>query len=826
MFPLREPAPPGPLDHRRRTWMRAAFALAFAFQVPLFCSVLGQPWRMAGLGVVMAATLSTLFIGRARSLLLLEARSSADASRARAQAIADAAFDGVIEVDAQGRVLDVNPAAEQLFGVDRAWALGRPLGVFIDWFARGGPPAEGEASGALPARGEVNGRRGCGSTFPVEVAVAAVGAGDRRRHAVLVRDVSAESRVTLELEASERRLRALAGATCRIVLELDGDGRYLNAWCDDESLLSRPREELLGRTIREALGDLAADQFLPVIRSVISSGQRLSYDCQLPARDGLHWFAAVVERVPSADGSSFTVVFTAQEITQRKQAEDALRLSEERYRLAARATSEALWDVTLPDIDIHWAEAAHQIFRGQPPSTLGDRFERILPQDRERVVLSLMSALMNGAESWQEEFLTRRADDTVAEVQDRAFIVRDENGVAFRLVGAMVDVTEHNAMQSQLVQSDRLASLGTLAAGVAHEINNPLAYATTNVGYALEELREAAAAGLPPPAEVMAALEEARDGARRVASIVRDLKLFSRPEVSTGGVSLNRVAESALNMAMNEIRHRARLETGLQHDLPLARGDELKLGQVVLNLIINATQALPEGQADRHRIRVRTRLDGRGWPALEVSDTGCGIPRENLKRIFDPFFTTKPVGVGTGLGLSICQGIIATLGGEISVESEVGHGTTFVLSLPPSDVAAQVEATPPEGPERSGHVLVVDDEPLIGRSLRRILAPQHQVEIASNVAEALELLDKAGSGRDYGVILCDLMMPDRNGIELYEQLLRERPELAGRMVIMTGGAFTPGASEFLSKFSGRRLEKPVDAAAVRRVVADMLARAA
>ena len=238
--------------------------------------------------------------------------------------------------------------------------------------------------------------------------------------------------------------------------------------------------------------------------------------------------------------------------------------------------------------------------------------------------------------------------------------------------------------------ADRMASVGTLAAGVAHEINNPLAFILANVEFALAELRGRGGRAT----EVLRALGEARDGGLRVREIVRDLKAFSR--AGRGGqraVDLRRVLQSALGLAQNEIRHRARLEVDVG-DIPPVMGSEHRLGQVFLNLLINAAQAIPEGRAAENVVRAITATAPDGRALVEISDTGTGIPPDVLPRIFDPFFTTKPVGVGTGLGLSICHGIVSGLGGEIHVESTLGRGTTFRVLLAAAR-PARARRTPP-----------------------------------------------------------------------------------------------------------------------------------
>jgi C4-dicarboxylate-specific signal transduction histidine kinase len=237
--------------------------------------------------------------------------------------------------------------------------------------------------------------------------------------------------------------------------------------------------------------------------------------------------------------------------------------------------------------------------------------------------------------------------------------------------------------QAQLFFADRLASIGQLAAGVGHEINNPLSYVLSNLHYLQKEL-VSHQQHLPEEVrqELLEVAREARDGAERVRLIVKDLKELARPtEEPAGPVNLHEVVSTAGKLVARELRHRARLVEDCA-DVPPVLGSATRLGQVFLNLFINAAHAIPKGNEQENEIRVEARVSGPDRVIVEVHDTGCGIPQENLRRIFDPFFTTKPTGEGTGLGLSVCHSIIISLGGELYVTSEVGRGTTFRIILP------------------------------------------------------------------------------------------------------------------------------------------------
>jgi CheY-like chemotaxis protein/two-component sensor histidine kinase len=294
--------------------------------------------------------------------------------------------------------------------------------------------------------------------------------------------------------------------------------------------------------------------------------------------------------------------------------------------------------------------------------------------------------------------------------------------------------------------------------------------------------------------------------------------VFSRAEEDRmGPTDLRAVLESTLRMAWNEIRHRARLVKDFA-ELPAVEANESRLGQVFLNLIINATHAIPEGQATQNQIRISAHMETPSMVAVDVTDTGSGLTEEVQRRLFTPFFTTKPVGIGTGLGLSICQRLIAAMGGEIRVRSAVGQGSTFTVVLPVAKAitpAGRVTAPRFGAAARRGRVLVIDDEPVIATAVQRSLSREHDVVFSTSAQEALA---KLRAGEQYDVILCDLMMPEMTGMDLHAELLRSLPEVARRMIFVTGGAFTARAREFLEAVPNLRIEKPFNVQQLRSLV--------
>ena len=396
-----------------------------------------------------------------------------------------------------------------------------------------------------------------------------------------------------------------------------------------------------------------------------------------------------------------------------------------------------------------------------------------------------------------------------------------ENGKVTGAVLVSRDVSDKKQTEMHLMLSDRMASVGTLAAGVAHEINNPLASVIANLDMALQDLVVLAETAKLPP-DLSDELKDARGAADRVREIVRDLKIFSRgDEDRHGPVDVEHVLESTLRMAWNELRHRAKV---VKHytKVPNVDAHESRLGQVFLNLIINAAHAIPPGNYDTNEIRISTSLDPHGRVVVDIADTGTGIPPEIRPRLFTPFFSTKPIGVGTGLGLAISHRIITQFGGTITFDTEVGKGTTFHISLkvaggPVASVPTQKIWTRAPAARR-GNVLVIDDEESLAQALRRFLSVEHNVTAVYRARDALDLLEL---GTRYDVILCDLMMPQITGMELYSEIVRLDPAQAQRIVFLTGGAFTPSAREFLTSTMNRRIEKPFDLKEVRRLVNEL-----
>jgi nitrogen-specific signal transduction histidine kinase len=382
------------------------------------------------------------------------------------------------------------------------------------------------------------------------------------------------------------------------------------------------------------------------------------------------------------------------------------------------------------------------------------------------------------------------------------------------------------AMPEQLILADRLAALGTLSAGVAHEINNPLTYVLVNIEHVARQLRCHIAAGEalgPEDIEAqLVALTQALEGATRVRGIVRDLMTFASGHVETKSlVDVRRVLDASLQMTAHELRHRARVERRMR-EVPPVMANEARLGQVFLNLLVNAARAIPEGEVSKNVVTVETDVSDTGEVLVLVCDTGQGIAAADLPRIFDPFFTTHPAGESTGLGLSIAHGIVASFGGNLTVESEPGAGTKFRIELPAApgyESVARAGGRIAATPAVRRRILVIDDDAGVAEAIAKLLSDEHTADVTTNATDALARIAR---GDKYDIILCDLMMPNVTGMDLYREVLRVAPALASRIVFMSGGVYTPRARAFVEGLPNRCIEKPPDSAKLRELVRQRL----
>ena len=394
--------------------------------------------------------------------------------------------------------------------------------------------------------------------------------------------------------------------------------------------------------------------------------------------------------------------------------------------------------------------------------------------------------------------------------------------VLSRSVRYAIERKKAAALQLRMVHVERMVALGTLTAGVAHEINNPLAYVMGNLGCLSEQL-----ASLPTSSKEVEAMKDmvrdALEGSERVRTIVRDMRAFTRRDDhdKRTPVQIEKVVEQAIAMAGVDLRHRARIVRRFS-PVPPVLANETRLAQVFLNVLINAAHAIPEGHIGEHEVRLSIRESGAYVDAV-VEDTGSGIAPEDLKRVFHPFYTTKPAGKGTGLGLFICDGIVRGLGGNIVIESILEKGSKVRVRLPAYvERATEIENIAPaeEVRGRRASILVVDDDPQVLLCIRRILDAEHALTTTTSAFDALR---RVREGERFDALISDLMMPELSGMALYGKVKEVAPILAEKTVFITGGAFTPPARTFLDTVANVRLEKPFAARELRDVVRGVVA---
>lgn len=676
------------------------------------------------------------------------------------------------------------------------------------------------------------------------------------------------------LQVERDNLKALLTAAPAAILLLNAEERVVHANAAAEELLAQPLERVVGRACGDLLGCAhyravaggcgaasarCAECGLARTLGETRASGRVAKDREVAIELGgdggageclrQRWLVASAGPLTLNDGSGFVLAF--HEVTERRRTEETLRFQ----ALLLEAQNEASIDGILIADEagrILWANRRFGELWQLPPDsvlpgldgvTLRSLLQTQIGADQDPLGSGPVSCHQNGKS--RDEL--RLKDGRIFERYSAPLV--DPTPVPLGRVWLFRDVTFEKRLQASVAQSDRLASMGMLAAGVAHEINNPLSYILYNLESLTEDFSRHAeqlkgahgslvtllgSATLGPllgsrleafwPStldDFVARLNEALGGARRIKDIARGLSSFSRVEKErVSAIELRGAIESAISIAYNEIKYRAQLVKDYGTHARVFASDG-RLSQVFLNLLVNAAHSIPDGDVEHHRISVRTWEQGNEVFA-EVRDTGCGIPEEHLARIFDPFFTTKPAGVGTGLGLHIVRSILVGYGGSIDVISEINQGTRFLVRLPKASLGDGSDSLVPSslpdlgGPR--GRILVIDDDLGIRRTLARMLKG-HEVVLAESGERALQILRE---DTQFDVILCDMMMPQITGSDVHLWLNQHNPLLVKRLVFMTGGAFTASAQLYLDGVDNPKLEKPIDARSLQKRVREWI----
>ncbi len=665
-------------------------------------------------------------------------------------------------------------------------------------------------------------------------------------------DVTQRKLAELAKADRDRLLTLITANIFDMVTLLDQQGRYTYVG-ESVAQLGYTPQDLVGKSRLDYIHEEDRGFLMREIAKTWKSSTQRRYEFRFRRADGTYCWLESISRVVGDDPASCMLIVSSRDITTRKSDQLALRAEKDR---AQRYLDVAA--IMLLGLDTHRRitlinpRGCAVLEASTPRELLGrDFLEFVIPTDRERVEGIFESVLSGTSETNKHiEYEIVTLTGSVKRVLWNNATVRDSENRAIGTLSSGEDVTERRALERRLAKADRLATMGLLAAGVAHEVNNPLSYVLSNLETLAEDLPAALSsvperqeqhlgASIGPHASraVGAALRQTGNallsdildrfndtlaGARRIRDITRGLSAFSRVDASElDAVDLTQVVDLALNMTHNETKYRARVVKDYGPTPPVSANGG-RLSQVFVNLLINAAHAIDIGDAENNEIRVTTWTDGNDVCA-EVLDTGSGIAREHIDKLFDPFFTTKRVGGGSGLGLPISRTIIEGYGGTLEFHTEMGKGTRFTVRLPrrvqkPTSHAPQVEPEP--APTVSGRILIIDDDEGVRTGIARVLR-EHQLVQATGGADGMRILERDS---DFDLVLCDVMMSDITGVDLHEWMLERDAALASRFVFMTGGTFAQRARRYLRHVENLRLEKPFDSANLRRTVNGRVAR--
>ncbi len=613
--------------------------------------------------------------------------------------------------------------------------------------------------------------------------------------------------------ARERRLARILETSGDAMLAWDADGVVTDANAAALALTGRSRRELIGASIEDLLGHAHASGSTP-------HGARLS----LASRAGEVPVSATITAFdgdPSVAGHALLRDVSAVVRAEREAAESLARVREleEQHRALLDAAPMVIVRIDPATGDLDYLNRRGAELFGvavdEALATPGFLRDRHADPDGLAAYDSALSCARRGAAAPPYEARIRARTDAITCLVT-LYPLRAERGKVVAIEATVKDASSEQAARSRLVSSDRLATLGVLATGVAHEINNPAAFIVLGLDMLDRLLRGPGVTLGDATSDAVRSLGvELRESIRRIVDITRDLRLFASSSAGGEGkptvVDVNRTVESALSLTRGKIVERARVERQLG-DVPPVLLPDGRLAQVVVNLLLNAAQAIPRSEpGDSHEITVVTRSDGR-VVEIEVRDTGAGIPAENLARIWQPFFSTKPPEAGTGLGLSICREIVERAGGVISAQSPVPgavpqRGSRFVVALPaagPESEAPPASAQPSRSLTDGGRVLLVDDEPALARVLAEEIGRFHEVVTAPSATAALELLARGS----FDAVLCDLQMPGMSGEALFAEVCRRDEPLSRAFIFMTGVGFGAHVERFLESSGRPVLEKP------------------
>ncbi|MDD5313478.1 MAG: PAS domain S-box protein [Dehalococcoidia bacterium] len=744
------------------------------------------------------------------------------------QPIFDSLNEGIWFTDTDGLITYSNINIAAMLGYAAEEMAGKPFTSFMEEQCRkDGARLIQKGKSGIKASSEIKFMRKDGTSMWAELAAGSIpdSKGNPPGIIIGVQDITARKQALEELRLSEERYRLLVdNASEAIMVAQDGKFKFVNfTLCEmmgysSEELLAMPsfadlihpedREMVIDRYKRRITGESLPSTYL---FRVIGKGNVEKWTQSNAIM--INW-----------EGQPATLNFFT-EITERKQAEQALLDSEEKYRALVENAYEAIYIIEKDQITqkgrLTFFNPVLLTMSGYTSQELLDMdFTQLVHPDDLTRIRNIFTVGWSGPEdSWNFSlrFIHKNGEIRWAEVH----LVKINWGGHPAALNFATDITdkkraeeERRSLEQKAQTASRLASVGEMASGIAHEINNPL---TGVIGYAQLLLRE------DLPEKIKKDLKIIDDGAQRVADIVNRLLAFARqqkPERTI--VDVNDIIQNTLLLRNYHLKtSNIEVSTRLDPALPATLADRGQIQQVFLNLIANAETEMKLAH-NKGTLEITTRLVN-NYVSVYFKDDGPGIEPENIEKIFDPFFTTRDVGQGTGLGLSICHGIISEHNGHIYAQSKPGKGSTFVVELPIiSKAPVSDELAEEDGDKKDmgrARILVVDDEQVILQFLNRVLrAEGHDVETVDSAAAALEMIQK----KRYSLILLDIKMPGISGIEFYRQLEKIARSLANRVVFMTGDVMGIDTKEFLETTGAPFINKPFDISKLRHQVDQVL----
>jgi PAS domain S-box-containing protein len=749
------------------------------------------------------------------------------ATELRYRSMVDQANDVVFTLTRDRRITSLNPAFTRVTGYRVSDWIGRD---FVDLIAAEARPRAAELFVQALAKGSLENTvvlitHADGTAVTLEGSlINQIINGENVGFLGFARDVTARAKAEHELRRSEQHLADSQRVAKLGSWEFDLDSHAL--WWSDEKYRLVGLEPSDGPMTFARFLELVPEDERPRVEEantmVVAHGEH-EWELRIRTPDGVQKVLHSKAQLLTGRGGR-RIFGTSQDVTEKRRAEQLLCESDERFRLIARATSDAIWDLDYLTGHV-WRGDGYETLFGYAPGTLEanvDSFrQHVHPDDREQLHASFVEAIESGQPSFTHEFRFRRADGSYANILDRGYIVRDAEKRPVRVLGAMMDLTERQQMAEQLEQSKRLSSLGRLSASIAHEFNNVLMGVQAN-GEIL---------GRRAPAELRHIVDNVTGAVRRGRRITEEILRFMRPsDPAPRALNVRRFLEQWADETRPLLRGRAQLAIGVAEDDLCIRADPEQIAQVFTNMAFNSRDAMPDGggmltiyaeAANSYStfafgvLRTPDR-----FVHFRVSDDGSGIAGEQLAHVFEPLYTTKRD--GTGLGLAVSYQIVTRGGGHVFVESEVGRGTTFHVFLPlccEERVAQPAVRAVSSSP--LGRVLLVEDEPEVAAGVSMLLeAEGAEVYVVHTGGETPPAIERFMPD----VVILDVGLPDINGFEVYEQIESRWPEL--RVLFSSGHAQAGSLERWLGRPNVALLVKPYEMSDLRGALSRLLETAA